>query len=294
MISWISLEEASGKYGIAVAELPAWLEKESIPCIDLNGTRFTDEGRLVQHLAYRQWLHEAACSIPENPSASYERSVLQLKNELLFHLHLMNPETPLHRLFTDELRWLISNDDERDIFNYVIYPAPHLYALGCRRGYTYADVDRIYRKCIRNITRKLQLLKRCRHLEMICKYELRAKNRLIDRYEEELARLKKPGRKGKQPLLPEDAERRLSAPLEELDLSTRVLTGCRMAGLATLGDLLWKGRNEGLTSLISPAYFGWMSFRKLVLRLQALNILDADGNSDLFPYLNAWKSRLKK
>lgn len=286
MISWVSVEEAALRYGMPAENRPAWLEKEKIPYIELNGVLFVDEGRLEQHAAY-----DRLCAAPPEPDSpdAYDESVRELKNELLFHLHLMEPGSPLHRLFADELRRLVSSDDDRDIFNYVIYPSPHLYEFFRRRGISYDKISKIYRKCIRDITRKLQLLQRSRHVEAMYKYELRVRNRMIDRYEEEVGRLGKKSRK-KATAVPEEVAKRLSVPLEELGLPTRVLTGCRLAGLATVGDLLWKARNEGLTSLMSSSYFGRMTFRQLEIRLQQAGILDEAGDSELFFYLKAWRA----
>ena len=289
MISWISVEEAAPRYGMPVPGLLAWLEKEKIPCIDLNGILFTDQGRLEQHLAYAGLCRSVTQPEPPGEPPGYDEAVRILKNELLFHLHLMEAGSPLHRLFADELRRLVSSDDDRDIFNYVIYPTPHLYDFFRRRGLSYEKINEVYRKCIRDITRKLQSLQRSRHVEAMYKYELRARNRMIDRYEEEIGRSRKKGRK-KAETVPADIAKRLSMQLWELDLPTRVLTGCRLAGLTTVGDLLWKARHEGLTSLMSSSYFGRMTFRQLEIRLQEAGILDEWGDSDLFFYLKAWRA----
>lgn len=293
--TWVTLDDVVVTYRITEESLHTWIEKKNIPTLCLNGKLFIDENILKFYLTRDKLL------IPPPPGNKEEQQTYEsvsslLTNETFLHLHLLNSDAPLTRLFCNDIQWLIPNIEERIIFDYVILHHPFDLNYLLSKNYTLEDINTIYRKWVKKISDRIHSSHKSRQLASICTYEIKTKNHILTRYEKEIARLRAllPDER-KNNRLTDEIKDLLNTPIENLPFDGRIRNACWATKHTTLGDLLTTGRNEGYSSLIKKySNFGATTLKMMVEALRKMGIIDKYGYSYLYFYLPLWKKKKTK
>lgn len=281
---WIGIEEAADKYQLSAEQIYKWSKGSEVTFTEVDNYWLLDEDSLMECI-YRN----IRVSLAQEELDARAAELLKVNKERLFVLQMLKELTPPIRIILKMLADMIVDEGKREFFLLVALGGD-MQKYASVHGRKYNEVKREFEKLVWEVGHNSKFLEsywkehtllkaKVRRYEQILRQPMNGKG-VPEINVEEVEDSSLPDMKKH-----ERALSLLDTSVFSLGLPTRAQRMIIKGGMETLRDLLRFIRKNGVDGLCCFSQLGPVSAYNVGVRLQELNILDKEGNSYLFPYL---------
>lgn len=282
---FITLRRAARKYETNERNILNWAKGKKITAVHIGDTWVIDEYSLFRYFEKKKIITDYDKRL-EELIVERENLLLQQENDL-FVLYSFQDLTPSIRLVLEELSLLIKDEIKRKVFQEISFGhdvelVAHQYNLSVDRvRYCYTFATKV-------LFQKLGFLKNSRKTIAELKFKIRKleiNNQIKENEINRLLSVSPSVERTELAILTPEIIKLLSTPLYVLNFDTRVLNCFQWFKITTVEELLRFTKDSGLRTLMSYRSFGKKSLASLKAVLLANNIIDIDGNSNLYKFV---------
>lgn len=269
---WIGIEEAATKYQVSSRRIYKWCDKRKVTFTEIDDYLLLDENSLIEYIE-----HDIRCGLNREELQKRMEEELKQDKEKLFVLQSLKDLTPIIRILIEELSNLIRNNERRELFLFITLQGS-LKEYAAQHHKSTHEAQGMFQSLVLEVKNQAQYLRDYKELNIFLNSRLKS-------YELS-ARTKGEVKESDKPQLTENINALLNTPICELGFNTRVQHAFALTNMETLRHLLLFTRTNGFKKLCSLRQFGSTSQANVEFRLKELNILDAEGNCELYQYLD--------
>lgn len=276
---WISIEEVATKYQIPAKRVYNWCNKQEITFSEIDGYLLLDENSLIDCIERGIRLSLSQ----EELEKRMEEKLLESK-EKLFLLQSLKELTPTIRVLIKELAWLIRSDERRELFLFIALEEGSLKDYADRNHQSDREVQKVFEGLVFEIKRQAQFLRNYKEENIFLKARLRSYE-INGRKEKVPERKRSEEEESNQIVISEKITALLNTSINELGFNIRAQRALVLTDMETLRHLLHFTHKYGFKKLQCLRQLGARSQANIEARLKELDILDAEGNCELYKYL---------
>lgn len=268
---WISIEKAAAKYQISGGRIYNWCCKRKVTFSEIDNDLFIDENSLMECLD-----RNIRFSLEQNELNRHMEEKLQASKENLFLLQSLKELTPIIRILIEELSLLIRSDERREFFRFIALEGS-LKEYAVNNHKSQREAQDLFQGLVLEIRKQAKFIRDYKEVNIFLKarlksYEIQESKKGTDNAAEKVT-------------LTENIVALLNTSICELGFTMRVQRALAPTDIDTLRDLLLIIRARGFRILSVLKGIGKISQMEIENRLRELNILDDQGNCDLYKYL---------
>lgn len=289
----ITLRNAAEKFGLSYIELYNLGKTGQIALSQIGSVMMTEENSIKCYIELKSNLSKQKRYLDLILAEKREEidNVIAAYDDYLFSMRSLSKCTRLFKILINELANTIKNDDYRKIFMEISL-GQSIYDVACERSYSYDKVCSIYAKTIDLIEQQCSIIPEYRKTIASLKIEIRKKDILNHTLEDKISIIDKYNKIAADinptKEIPIKAVYLLSLSIRrDLGLDNRTVNLLLAQHIYTIEDLfryLYK-HDCALESLLEIHGFGKSCFSNLKKILIGRNLIDIDGYSSLYKYI---------
>ncbi len=303
MTKWITLNQAAAKYETDARNIQYWGKSGAITVARIGETWMVDDSSVISYLENNKKVEnmkEELLSLQEDYKLQIANCI-ETNDERLFLLKAGRGVTSLFRMMINEMAGLLECREKREVFARIT-KGESVNSIAQRMELTYDKVSSLYEKALREVSQKYVKSRILRDekagwLKELHQTQIKLRNleNRVGYLERENALLRNAAEAKEQqnkslvsryPDINDEVLDRLFLRFEDIPgFDTRAKNVFRAADIITVEDFLRKFKKNGWSGLLNNRNFGHRTLRLLKEQLETMGIIDKNGNSRYFRYL---------
>lgn len=282
---FILLSTAVRKYRTKEKNIQNWAKAHKITAARIGNTWFIDENSLYRYLEDNKTIQEGQEKIAEQIAEI--KKYIARQEGLLLGLKTVENAFPILKVVIDELAKLIKNPVHREIF-IDISLGKDINEIAKKYNFPLSKIHYIYNCISDRVLKRASIVQTFRDEVAALKRENYRQTILLKNKDKHISYLSAIAKKKQEfdDNIPDEIVDVLITPLKDFNLEYRTESALKAAGLKSLEDLLrFVNSWEGWEGLLKIRNFGKLSLRDLRGKLISENIIDLNGDSVYFRYL---------
>ncbi|WP_342383736.1 hypothetical protein RJT01_07505 [Bacteroides ovatus] len=274
---WIGIEEAAKKYQVSSKRINTWCKNQEITYTKIDHYPLLDENSLQECIERNTQL-----CLAQKEFEQRKEKLIKENEEELFILQSLKELTPTIRIIIKELAGMIRDENRRRMFLFIMLEGniKKYSAESCQDFYS---IQREFQILVREIQSRIGFLKNYKHEITYTKallrlYEMKFGKNLFNR---EVILQESPESQERK-----EALELLDTCIKDFGFDCRAERILTQGGIETLRDLLKLTYKYGWKRLVKLREFGPTTQKKVIDRLQLMNILDEEEGCYLYKYLD--------
>lgn len=303
MTKWITLKQAAAKYETDARNIQNWGKMGAITVARIGETWMVDDGSVTSYLENNkktETMKEELLSLQEEYKSQIANCI-ETNDERLFLLKAGKGITSLFRMMINELAGLLECREKREIF-VSITKGESVNSIAQRMGLTNNKVSSLYAMALREVSRKYVRSRNLRNEKADWLKELHLTQIKLRNMEDRVACLERENALLRNAAEAEEQQDEFSASrypdvsdevfdilfLRFVDIpgfDTRLKNVFCANDIVTVEDFLRQFKKTGWKGLLNSRNFGNRTLRLLKEWMEEKGIIDENGNSRYFRYL---------
>lgn len=307
MTKWITLTQAAAKYDTDARNIKNWGQNGAITVARIGETWMVDDSSVISYLELNkkvESMKEELLTLQEEYKSQIENCI-ETNDERLFLLNAGKGITSVFRRMVNEMAELIECPENKEVFVSLTGGEP-LNSIAQRMGMTKVKVSSLYEKAAREVLRKYVRSRVLRDEKADYLKKLHVTQLRLRSMEDRVAYLERENALLRNAAKAEEQQGKFSASrypdindevfdvlflrfVDMPEFDTRSKNLLHVNGMITVEDFLRKYKKFGWNCFSYNRNCGHMTFALVKERLEALGVIDENGDSRYFRYLEVEK-----
>lgn len=303
MTKWITLKQAAAKYETDARNIQNWGKMGAITVARIGETWMVDDGSVTSYLENNKktaTMKEELLSLQEEYKSQIANCI-ETNDERLFLLKAGKGITSLFRMMINEMAGLLECREKKEVF-VSITEGESVNSIAQRMGLTNNKVSNLYAMAIREVSRKYVRSRKLRNEKADWLKELHLTQIKLRNMEDRVAYLERENALLRNAAEAEEQQDEFSASRypavsdEVFDIlflrfedipgfDTRLKNVFRSNDIITVEDFLRQFKKIGWKGFLNSRNFGNRTLRLMKEWMEEKGIIDENGNSRYFRYL---------